>query len=120
MFCKAVNSLTCTLIVIFVALVAFGALVDEANSAETEYTEQELIGFKVQFCQDSVYHHYLGRTGIQLDFGVTNYVDEATPIVGVASSTDERLSGTVYFRCVYGEVEGVEGVLTDIEIEVVE
>jgi len=119
MFCKVVNSLTCTLIVIFVALVAFGALVDKANSAEPEFTEQEVIEFRIQFCQDSVYHHYLSRTGIELDFDVTNYVDEATPIVGVASSTDERLSGKVHFRCVYGEVEGVE-IITEVEIEVVQ
>jgi len=116
---KIVASLTAGLIFVAVLLVGVTTCVDVANSAETEYTEQELIGFKVQFCQDSVYHHYLTRTGIELDFGVTNYVDDETPIVGVASSTDERLSGEVYFRCVYGEVEGVE-ILTDIEIEVVE
>ncbi|GAF99177.1 unnamed protein product [marine sediment metagenome] len=114
---KIVASLTGGLAFVAVLLFVATTCVDVANSAEPEFTEQELIEFRIQFCQDSVYHHYLSRTGIQLNFDVTNYVDDATPIVGVASSDDERFSGQLHFRCVYGEVEGVD-VLTAIEIEV--
>jgi hypothetical protein len=118
MFCKVVNSLTCTLIAIFVALVAFGALVDNANSAEPEFTEQELIHFRVQYCQDSVYHHYLSRTGIQLRFISSDVVSEDL-IGGIADSNDERFVGPVSYKCMYGEVSGVR-ILTDIKIEVIE
>jgi hypothetical protein len=84
--------------------------VDTANSAETEPTEQELI----QFCQDSVYHYYLSRTGIQLRFIETDRQHEDL-ISGIADSVDERLVGPVGFKCIYGEVAGVV-ILADIEV----
>jgi hypothetical protein len=107
---KIVASLTAGLIFIAVLLFAVTTCVDVANSAETEPTEQELI----QFCQDSVYHYYLSRTGIQLDFIETNRQHEDL-ISGIADSTDERLAGPVGFKCIYGEVAGVV-ILADIEV----
>ncbi len=87
---------------------------------ETEPTELEAIRFKIQLCQDSVYQYYLSRTGIQLHFSVTLGFPGDEPITGVAESSDERFVGPVSFKCIYGELMGVEGVLTDIEIEGIE
>jgi hypothetical protein len=93
------------------ALLLFGSFYT-ASAQELSQAEQD----RVQFCQDSVHYYYFSRTGIELDFDVTNYVDDDTPIVGVASSDDERFTGPVYFRCIYGEVEGVE-VIVEIEVK---
>ena len=116
MLLRIAGSAACALIFVVVLLFVVSTCVDVANSEEIEWTEQERIEFRIQFCQDSVHYYYFSRTGIELDFIETNYTEDGAPIVGVADSDDERFTGPVYFKCSYGEVEGIE-VITDIEVK---
>jgi hypothetical protein len=65
-----------------------------------------------------VYSTYRNRTGIQLrkvyaDYGET---DTGAEVTGLSDSTDERLTGVIHFKCVFGELMGEPMVLTDVEL----
>jgi hypothetical protein len=73
---------------------------------------------KVKFCLNSVYYNYISRTGIQLRAFLVDYVakDDGAEVSGVADSTDERMTGTIYFKCVFSELMGESMMLTDLEL----
>jgi len=73
---------------------------------------------RVTLCVDSVYSSYLSRTGIELREMYSNYVatDTGAEVTGLSDSTDERLTGVIHFKCVFGELMGESMVLTDVEL----
>ena len=73
---------------------------------------------RVKLCVDSVYTNYLRRTGIELREMYSNYVatDTGAEVTGLSDSTDERLTGVIHFKCVFGELMGEPMMLTDIEL----
>jgi hypothetical protein len=73
---------------------------------------------KITSCKDSVRYYYLSRTGIELTLSGVTYVvtDSGAEVTGLANSTDDRFTGPLDFKCVFGELMEVPMMLTEIHV----
>ena len=88
------------------------------GSGWTVDPEAQFRADKVTFCVDLVNYHYLKLTGIELRTLEKTYVatDTGAEVTGLADSVDERLTGTMHFKCVYDDFMGESMMLKDFDL----
>ena len=80
--------------------------------------EVQARAYRTTICLDSVRYFYLSRTGIEVEATSVKYTvtDSGAEITGTAEGDDERLSGPLDFKCVYGTLMDEPMTLTDVEV----